>query len=74
MTRTTTGQPLADVPILSVNTADDDIAPPEDMELVTAASAHGELEFVGEEGHCAPDHSDTDLIMDWVLGRLRPAT
>ncbi len=65
-----TGRPMTDVPILSVNTADDDVAPLEDMELVTAASTHGELVVVGEEGHCAPDQSDADLIMDWVLDHL----
>lgn len=68
-----TSEAVTDVPILSVNTADDDIAPPEDLALVTAASTNGKQLFIGEEGHCPPDQSDAVTITDWVIDHLNRA-
>jgi predicted alpha/beta-fold hydrolase len=62
-----------EVPILSINTADDPIGSVEDMASVAAASAGGSVRLFPEyEGHCAPRPITTTYAAWWLTSILLP--
>ena len=58
------------VPILSLNTPDDPISPPEDMILVASSSLNGEIAFSDFGGHCSDDPNEDEFIARWILDKL----
>ncbi|MFM2587813.1 alpha/beta hydrolase [Vibrio sp. TBV020] len=45
---------VTEVPILAINTKDDMVNPPQEMEYTAGLSTHGEVAYFGNSGHC-PD-------------------
>lgn len=65
------GEVRTDVPILSVNAYDDPVAPPSDMELVTASTSDGALIYSGADDHCPQDRFVVmPAAADWLAAKL----
>ena len=66
------GPDKADVPLLVINTTDDDIAPPSDMELLAASALNSELMYMGEGGHCGEKGLMLSMMSPWLEPYLLP--
>jgi esterase FrsA len=60
------------VPLLVINTTDDDIAPPSDMELLAASAETSEVIYMGEGGHCGDKDTMVSLMVPWLEPYLLP--
>jgi len=67
-----TGQ-KAKVPLLVINTTDDDIAPPSDMELLAASAETSEVMYMGEGGHCGERGLMVSMMITWLEPYLFPS-
>jgi esterase FrsA len=63
----------AKVPLLVINTTDDDIAPPSDMELLAASAENSEVMYMGEGGHCGDSGMMVSMMMPWLESYLFPS-
>jgi esterase FrsA len=62
----------AKVPLLVINTTDDPIAPPSDMELLANSAETSELIYIGKGGHCGDRSRMVAHVIPWLEARLRP--
>jgi esterase FrsA len=60
------GSDKAKVPLLVINTTDDDIAPPSDMELLAASAEDSTVMYMGEGGHCGDKGTMMSMIVPWL--------
>ena len=60
------GPDKTEVPLLVINTTDDDIAPPSDMELLAASAPNSELMYMGEGGHCGEKGLMLSMMSPWL--------
>jgi hypothetical protein len=54
------------VPLLVINTTDDDVAPPSDMELLAASAETSEVMYMGEGGHCGDKGTMLSMMIPWL--------
>jgi esterase FrsA len=66
------GPDKAGVPLLVINTTDDDIAPPSDMELLAASALNSKLMYMGEGGHCGEKGLMLSMMSPWLEPYLLP--
>jgi esterase FrsA len=66
------GSAKARVPLLVINTVDDDIAPLSDMELLAAAAENSEIMYMGEGGHCGEKGLMISMMSPWLESYLLP--
>jgi esterase FrsA len=66
------GPAKAKVPLLVINTVDDDIAPPSDMELLADSAEKSELMYMGEGGHCGEKGLMLSMMSPWLERYLLP--
>ncbi|MFK0569994.1 alpha/beta hydrolase [Endozoicomonas sp.] len=64
------GQTRTDVPLLVINTKDDPIASPKDMQATAAMSSRGEVAYFGERGHCPESDAAESRIYAFITGQL----
>jgi esterase FrsA len=62
----------AKVPLLVINTTDDPIAPPSDMELLAASAETSEVMYMGEGGHCGEKGLMVAMVTPWLESYLLP--
>jgi esterase FrsA len=62
----------AKVPLLVINTTDDPIAPPSDMELLAASAETSEVIYMGEGGHCGEKDLMLAKVIPWLESYLLP--
>jgi hypothetical protein len=67
------GSEKAKVPLLVINTVDDDIAPLSDMELLADAAEKSELMYMGEGGHCGEKGLMISMMSPWLESYLLQA-
>ena len=60
----------AKVPLLVINTIDDDIAPPSDVELLAASAETSEVMYMGEGGHCGDKGTMVSMMVPWLVPYL----
>jgi len=67
-----TGETTIDIPLLTVNGANDAVVALDDMYMVDAAAAKGELWIIGRAAHCAPQEMGTVYphMLDWLVEKL----
>ncbi len=53
---------VTDVPVLAINTKDDMVNPPAEMEYTAGLSTKGEVAYFGNSGHC-PDGAEAELAI-----------
>jgi pimeloyl-ACP methyl ester carboxylesterase len=63
---------LAKVPLLVINTTDDPVAPPSDMELLAASAEQSEVIYMGEGGHCGEKDQMVAKVIPWLETFLLP--
>jgi esterase FrsA len=66
------GSEKAKVPLLVINTVDDDIAPLSDMELLAGAAENSEIMYMGEGGHCGEKGLMISMMSPWLESYLLP--
>lgn len=64
------GETRAAVPVLAINTDDDGVAPPEDLEALIASAETGELVFTGSGGHCGSRIPIVAKSVPWLASYL----
>jgi esterase FrsA len=60
----------AKVPLLVINTTDDPVAPPSDMELLAASAETSEVIYLGEGGHCGERSEMMAKVYPWLESYL----
>ncbi len=67
-----TGEITIEIPLLTVNGGNDAVVSLEDMHMVNAAAAKGELWIMGRAPHCAGRQMDTIYphMLDWLVEKL----
>jgi esterase FrsA len=60
----------ANVPLLVINTTDDPVAPPSDMELLAASAETSEVIYMGEGGHCGEREVMMAEVYPWLESYL----
>jgi esterase FrsA len=66
------GSRKAKVPLLVINTTDDPVAPPSDMELLADSAETAEVIYIGEGGHCGDRVRMMAHVIPWLEHHLRP--
>lgn len=62
---------ITDVPIFAINTADDMVASPAEMQYTASLSTNGKIGYFGEEGHCPKGKEAAMAILQFFNDNMK---